>query len=126
METFEPAEKLFRAVYPPSHPGMFWKKDGTLSTAAFADAKGLSVDRGFGRKDEDAVAEMRRKFTGCIVSVNAKQCWDVDAVVEYLPSKSNRYHSEIHGGKNELLLSKHQRFYLANNAVVEYMEAGTV
>ncbi len=122
MEKFEETEKLFRAVYPPSHPGMFWKKDGTLSTAAFADSKGLSVDRGFGRKDEDAITEMRRKFKGCIVSVNVKQCWEVNALVVYLPSKNNRYHSEIHGNENKTLLSKHQRFYLAQNAIVEHME----
>lgn len=44
--TFTDSERLYRAVYPPSHPGMYWKKDGTLSSAAFAEPKGLSVERG--------------------------------------------------------------------------------
>ena len=35
--TFEGAERLYRAVYPPSHPGMFWKKNGKISPSAFAD-----------------------------------------------------------------------------------------
>lgn len=26
-ENFNDAERLYRAVYPPSHPGLYWKKD---------------------------------------------------------------------------------------------------
>ena len=29
--TFEGSERLYRAVYPPSHPGLFWKKDGKMT-----------------------------------------------------------------------------------------------
>ena len=41
---FTNTEKLYRAIYPPEVMEMFWRKDGTLSSAAFADANGLSVD----------------------------------------------------------------------------------
>ena len=30
--TFGGAERLYRAVYPPSHPGMYWKKDGRIKS----------------------------------------------------------------------------------------------
>ena len=39
-------EKLYRAVYPPEVMDMFWKRDGSVSSAAFEDRNGLSVDRG--------------------------------------------------------------------------------
>lgn len=41
--TFEGAERLYRAVYPPSHPGMFWKKNGKISPSAFADPRGYQL-----------------------------------------------------------------------------------
>lgn len=120
--TFEDTEKLFRAVYPPSHPGMFWKKDGSISPSAFADPKGLSVERGFNRDSNEIIDKMRKKFTGCIVSLSAKNCRDAKAVVKYMPSKDNEYHSEIHGSDKVALLNKSQRFHLAQVANKEYME----
>ena len=48
-------EKLYRAVFPPEIVDMYWRRDGTISSAAFADPKGLSVDRGDYRPDEDVV-----------------------------------------------------------------------
>lgn len=121
-DTFDSREKLFRAVYPPTHPGLFWKRDGGLSTSAFADPKGLSVDREGDRTTSEAVSEIRKRLHGCIVSVTAGDCWETDAIVRYLPSKNNPYHSEIHGSETEALLTKVQRFHLASQAVVEYME----
>ena len=122
-DTFTEEEKLYRAVYPPSHPGMFWKRDGSLSPAAFADPKGLSVERGDKRSSETIVKKMKKTFSGCIVSVTVENCHETDAVVKYLPSESNKYHSEIHGSPTTLLLDKSQRYYLAKKANIEYMEA---
>ncbi len=120
--TFDDAEKLYRAVYPPSHPGLFWKKDGGISPSAFADPKGLSVERGCYRKSEEIVEKMKKIFSGCIVSLSVRNCRDVDAVVKYLPSTDNNYHSEVHGSDDVALLSKSQRFHLAEVANKEYME----
>lgn len=120
--TFTDSERLYRAVYPPSHPGMYWKKDGTLSSAAFADPKGLSVERGNYRDSGEVVNKMRERFEGCIVSVNVKNCKETEAVVKYLPSQSNKYHAEIHGSSSKVLLSKSQRYYLAKVANTEFME----
>lgn len=117
--SFKEDEKLYRAVYPPDHSDMYWKKDGTVSTAAFADKNGLSVERGNYRPDKDVVNDMLQRFTGRIISVTAGQCDEVEAKVLYLPSKSNVYHSEIHGSDKEKLLNKRQRRWLASKSIIE-------
>ena len=116
--TFQNTEKLYRAVYPPEVADIFLKKDGSISSAAFADPKGLSVERGDYRKDNDVISSMRKKFSGHIISLYVKNCTDTGAVVIYTPSRTNIYHSEIHGNEKTALLSKSQRRYLANHAVI--------
>lgn len=120
--SFEDSEKLFRAVYPPSHSGMYWKKNGRISSSAFADPRGLSVEREYYRETAKIITKMKKQFVGCIVSLNVKNCRDVNAIVKYLPTKNNEYHSEIHGSDTTILLSKSQRYHLAEVANNEYME----
>ena len=60
--------------------------------------------------------------SGCIVSLSVQDCRDVDAVVKYLPSKNNEFHSEIHSSDTVVLLNKSQRFHLSEVANEEYME----
>lgn len=120
-DNFNDSEILYRAVYPPSHPGMFWKKNGKLSPAAFADPKGLSVERGFYRKTEEVVDKMKSFYKGCIISVSVGDCRETEAVVRYMPT-NNEYHSEIHGSDTVKLLNKSQRLHLAEKAKAEYME----
>ena len=117
---FEAGEKLYRAVYPPSVAELFWKENGQISSAAFADKRGLSVDRGYGRSDSEAVSCMLERLQGRIVSLTVGQCRDTGAEVLYLPSAANPYHSEIHGDKNTPALSKLQRRRLALCAVLVY------
>ncbi|MBR2553647.1 MAG: hypothetical protein IKE94_02185 [Aeriscardovia sp.] len=117
-DNFKPEEKLYRAVYPPELVSMFWRKDGTISSAAFADAKGLSVERGYYRQDETVIISMLNRFSGIIVSVSVRDCNSIQATVCYLPSKTNLYHSEIHGSNTIPLLSKSQRLYLAKHAII--------
>ena len=117
-DTFNNNEKLYRAVYPPEIADMYWKIDGSISSAAFADPKGLSVDRGWYRSDDEVIVSMRKRFTGHIVSLYVRNCRDTGAIVRYLPSASDKYHSEIHGSESEPLLSKSQRRHLAKAAVV--------
>lgn len=120
-DNFNDSEILYRAVYPPSHPGMFWKKNGKLSPAAFADPKGLSVERGFYRTTEEVVDKMKSFYKGCIISVSVGDCRETEAVVRYMPT-NNEYHSEIHGSDMVKLLNKSQRLHLAEKAKAEYME----
>lgn len=116
--TFNNTEKLYRAVYPPEITDIFWKRDGSVSSAAFADPNGLSVDRGDYREDSVVVASMRERFKGHVFSLYVKNCADTGAIVRYFPSKNNVYHSEIHGSENAVLLSKSQRRFLAKKAVI--------
>ena len=111
-------EKVYRAVYPPEFMQMFWKKDGTLSSAAFADRNGLSVERGNYREDSDVIKSMKERFSGCIVSLLVSECVKINAILKYLPSKKSIYHSEIHGSTERKLLTKRQRLHLAKKAVV--------
>ncbi len=115
---FEKNEKLYRAICPPEVAALYWKRDGSLSYRAFADPKGLSVDRGYDRSDAEVVDSMKKRLKGMIARVYVRTCLEVGATVKYLPSAKNPYHSEIHGSENEKLLSKHQCFYLAGKTTV--------
>lgn len=115
---FEDNEQLLRAVLPSA---MFWK-DNRLSSAAFKDPKGLSVDRVYKRKMESAVKKMTQSFIGSIISVKVSDCRDVQACVKYLPSK-NKYHSEIHRDESIPLLTSFQAKHLARVAVIEFSYA---
>ncbi len=117
-ENFKSTEKLYRAVYPPEIADIFWKADGSISSAAFADPKGLSVDRGDYRTDKEVVSSMMKRFKGHIFSLYVKNCVDAGASVFYKPSEANIYHSEIHGSETSPLLTKSQRRLLARNAVI--------
>ena len=115
---FKDNEKIYRAVYPPEVADMFWRKDGSVSSAAFADPKGLSVDRGAFRTDSDVKDDMHKRFSGMIIRLYAKNCTDIGAVLKYMPSKSNPYHSELHGSNSNKLLSKQQRLFLSRKAII--------
>ena len=120
-QNFDDDEYLYRTVYPPEIKDMFWKANGELSSAAFADKRGLSVDRGDYRENDVVIADILRRLTGYIVSFTVGICREVNAEVCYLPSRNNPYHSEIHGSKEELLLNKAQRRYLAQRAQIVYI-----
>lgn len=115
-DNFEEAEKLYRAVLPVS---TFWKQNGSLSSAAFKDKNGLSVDRQWDRSDEEAVNFLKeRNFRGEIVYVLVQNCNEVQAVVRYLPSRGNKYHSEIHKDLQQKELSNSQAKHLARTAKI--------
>ena len=113
--TFEENELLLRAVLPTD---MYWV-NGKLSSAAFKDRRGLSVDRTGDRSLSDAVKYIKSNFNNRrIVSVTVPLCRSIDAYLKYLPT-SNKYHSEIHGSETNVVLSNRQARQLANNAKIE-------
>ena len=57
--SFSDTEVLYRAVYSPEMNRMFWKDENHVSSAAFLDKKGLSVERGNFRAEETVVADMK-------------------------------------------------------------------
>lgn len=115
-EHFDYNECLYRAVYPPEKVAMYWKENGQISSAAFKDKRGLSVERAGGRAENRILQYMKLIFEGIIVSINVADCRSCNAVVKYMPSKRSNYHSEIHGTEDRIVLSPSQCKYLANAA----------
>lgn len=113
---FDESEALYRAVYPPEIKRMFWKDESHISSAVFLDKKGVSVERGNYRADEDVVLEMKKSFIGKIIAITVGLCRKVNARVLYKPTKRSFYHSEIHGSNKHIILSPAQRRYLAINS----------
>ena len=120
---FPENEKLYRAVYPPEFNQMFWKDENHVSSAAFLDKKGLSVERGNFRSDENVVLEMKKFFIGKIIAITAGNCHKANAKVLYKPTKRSVYHSEIHGGEKQTTLTPSQRRFLACNSKLVTIDA---
>lgn len=122
---FVNSEKLYRAVYPQNVRPNFWKENGQISSAVFKKKDGISVERGYFRTDDEVIEEMKKFFPeNSYISVNVGQCKQVDAVVKYLPTARSKYHSEIHGSEERVVLSPSQAKHLAKVAKIEYMLNG--
>lgn len=122
-KNFSDNESLYRAVYPPEVNQIFWKDEKHISSAVFLDKKGVSVERGNFRLDENVVLEMKKFFIGKIVAIKAGICYKVNAKVLYKPTKRSVYHSEIHGGEKQIVLTPSQRHFLAANSRLLESEA---
>lgn len=119
QERIDKSEQFLRAVRPDLKEPRYWR-NGKLSTAAFKDKKGLSVQRTGDRSMSDTVSSMKaRKFMGAYVSVAVKLCLDQKIFIDNPPSK-DLYHRELHGSETEKQLTEEQAFYLARFAKVEY------
>lgn len=98
-EDFECNERLYRGL-----PPMWIEKDNTVSSAAFKDLQGVSVDRDGGRDEQNCIERLVNampKFVG----VGRLTCGDVvgcGALPVYCPTKANKYHSEIHNSVEEV------------------------
>lgn len=112
-----PEERLYRAVY----PNFFKKEDGSLSSAAFKDRNGLSVQRGDNDTTDYMVDFMltKQKFQGGIVSVSVQNCYDVLALPLHKPSNRSEKHSEIHRNETEPALTSGQAKKLARLAIID-------
>lgn len=96
----------------------YWiKTDGSISSGAFKDPKGVSVDRSGGRDEDDCVINLSR-FAGVCRIKNNDVYNKCDAVSVHCPSISNKYHSEIHKSETEIHLSKSQSKKLAQNSII--------
>lgn len=107
---FQPTESLLRAVRP---GGMYWKSNGSLSSAAFKDKAGLSVDRTGDRSLNDAVAFIRAHLKGTVVYVTVPECETANVKLFYLPLPDNEFHSEIHRDETRAELTTSQAKRLA-------------
>jgi len=67
------------------------------SSAAFKDSFGVSVDRDGGRIETDCINFLKgRKDFFVICKIQTGKVRKLNAVVKYLPTNENLYHSEIH------------------------------
>lgn len=106
--TIGPEEYLFRGL------NDYWiKNDGSISTGAFSDNHGVSVDRSGGRDEVECISSLDR-FSG-VCSIRNSDVNACGAVSVYSPSKANPYHSEIHKSDTEIPLTKHQMKELAQS-----------
>ena len=110
---FDGAEALYRAVIPSSS---YIKEDGSISSGAFKEKRGLSVDRGDYRSDEEVVDSMKHRLSGRIAKFSVQDCFDVEAIPKYLPEENDEYHSEIHKSDTEIRLSNKQAKHLSRVA----------
>lgn len=123
-ENFLPAdfpngqEKLLRAVWKERFPSFWNEKTNRPSSAAFKDSKGLSVDRAGGRSDAEAVEYAKAHLHGYLVAATVDLCREINASPKYLPSRTNPYHSEIHGSDTMIPLSGKQAKHLARYATI--------
>lgn len=126
MPEFKKDEKLFRKI--PNSPLFFAETEEgkRISSAAFKDSKGCSVDRQLDRDENLVRKQMYEKFKEsssgirAIADVTYSQCLDVAAVVKELPENDNEYHCEIHSSNEKIQLTPGQAKKLANNANVVY------
>lgn len=112
----KPNEKLYRAVLPTK---IFLKEDGSISSGAFKDKFGLSVDVQMNRVNNIAVNFIRELRNGIIVSVTSENCKEKNIHYVYCPLEENEYHSELHRDRNTKVLTGSQAKYLAKNCIKE-------
>lgn len=86
-------ERLYRGLH-----SIWIEEDNSVSSAAFKDSGGISVDRDGGRDEVLCVKRMINNLpmlagVGRLTSGDVKDC---GAMLKYLPVDGNEYHAEIH------------------------------
>ena len=96
---------------------MWIEDDDSISSAAFKDSCGVSVDRDGGREEIDCIERMVGALPQ-IVGVGRITCGEVEecgAIPKYLPVEGNEYHSEIHDSAEQVQIkSRSKSRQLAN------------
>lgn len=116
MDNFDDEEKFYRKV--PPNPNMI-KQNGTITSAAFKDSKGCSVDCKKDRDESDVIRNFICRFKDTasgiegVADVSYRNCLEADTTVLSLPEDDNNYHCEIHKSKDEVVLTPGQAKRLA-------------
>lgn len=117
-DTFAPEEKLYRGLH------NIWLEDGnSVSSAAFKDSGGNSVDRDGGREEQACIDRLIGTLPQ-ITAVGKITCEEVEecgAIIKYCPIEGNEYHSEIRDSENQVQIkSKSKSRKLANKCQVVF------
>lgn len=126
MPEFKLDEKLFRKI--PSVPGYVVEGENgrRISSAAFKDSSGCSVDRQLERDESIIYNQLWAKFQQsksgiqAVANVTYAQCLDIKTLVLKKPEDDNIYHCEIHSSDEKIQLTSSQARHLAKNAIVKY------
>ena len=117
-DNFSAGEYLYRGLHQ-----LWLKDDNSVSSAAFKDSGGVSVDRAGGRPEKDCIDRMAGALP-TIIGLSKLTCGDVvdcGALPRYLPLKENVYHSEIHDSEEQVQIKKNSKAKkLASKSVVVF------
>lgn len=117
---FSEDECLYRGL-----PQIWLKDDNSVSSAAFKDSSGVSVDREGSRTEKECIDRMVEALP-MIIGVGRLTCGDVvncDALPRYLPVEGNEYHSEIHDSAEQIQIKKSSKAKkLANSCRVIFQK----
>lgn len=117
-ETFAPDERLYRGLH-----SMWIEEDESISSAAFKDSGGVSVDRDGGREERTCIDRMIGALPQ-LAGVGRLTCGEVEeceAIPRYLPVDGNEYHSEIHDSANQVQIkSRSKSKKLANRCQIVF------
>lgn len=117
---FHEEEKLYRLIIPKN----WYFEEDRISSAAFKDSKGLSVDRDGDRKDIEIINSFFSRFNNenieAIACIDVKTCIDLNTYLKYAPTDDNIYHSEIHDSINRITLSPSKAKKLADKCSIPY------
>lgn len=120
-DNFASNECLYRGLHP-----MWIEDDNSVSSAAFKDSCGISVDRDGGRSEQECVERITEALPQ-IAGVGKLTCGDVEeceAKTVYLPFEGNEYHSEIHDSSEQVQIkSKSKSRKLAKKCHVVYLKS---
>lgn len=129
MPEFKYNERFFRSIPDlPNYIKINEKGEQVISSAAFKDSKGCSVDRQADREPEIIQNQFYARFCKsksgicAVADVSFKDCCDADTVVKEKPSKSNPFHCEIHRSDTQIELSRSQLKKLARSANVKFFK----
>lgn len=126
MPDFENNERFFRKI--PNLPN-YIKEDENgkkISSAAFKDSLGCSVDRQADRKREVIQNQLYVRFCNeksgiaAVADVTFLDCCNVNAIVKEAPVNDNPFHCEIHRSETKIQLSSSQAKKLADIAKVKF------
>lgn len=112
-------EFLYRGI-----DSIHWDSEkGHISSAAFKNKNGVSVDRDGGRTEQECVRQLisKRAFAviGKLLAGNVRL---LPAAVVYNPTPDNKYHSEIHSSNEKVELTDRQARSLSRNSAVIFTD----
>lgn len=115
--TIEDEEFLYRGIIE-----FNWDyKNNRPSSATFKDSKGVSVDRDNFRQEKECVEYLKEKkdFFG-ICKVKTRAVKELEALVKYIPTSDNIFHSEIHDSEERIQLKGKKPKKIRDNSKVVY------